>query len=171
MVINKNTKKQRVVFSINKLEEEREIIDNTNKKMKWFKKNGYDFTLPDKPLISVYNNKDYQKKTKEIRDKWEKQESKFFFVLESFFGKKFKKKIIVHISKYGVGGGYNLPNNVYINIDLRYDPIETIKHEIIHLIIENFIEKNKIKHWEKEKIVELLEGILDIYSNKTYVSR
>lgn len=94
----------------------------------------------------------------------------FFFVLESFFGKKFKKKIIVHISKYGVGGGYNLPNNVYINMDLRYDPIETIRHEIIHLIIENFIEKNKIKHWEKEKIVELLEGILNTYPNKIYVS-
>ncbi len=162
MIINKNKKKQRIVFSINKLEEEKKIVNSTNKKIKWFKSNGYDFTLPNRPLISIYNNGDYQKKTKEIRNKWIKQENKFFFVLESFFNKKFKKKIIVHISKYGVGGGYNLPNHVYINIDLPYDPMKTIKHEIIHIIVETFIEKNKIKHLEKERIVESLGKILKI---------
>lgn len=79
MIINKNKKKQRTIFSINKLEEEKKIVNSTNKKIKWFKSNGYDFTLPNKPLISIYNNGDYQKKTKEIRNKWIKQENKFFF--------------------------------------------------------------------------------------------
>lgn len=160
MAINK--KKQRIVFSINKLEEEKKIVDATNKKIKWFKKNGYNFTLPNKPLASIYSEESYQKKMKEIRNKWIKQENDFFFVLESFFNKKFKKKIIVHISKYGVGGGYNLPNHVYINIDLPYNPVKTIKHEIIHIIVETFMEKNKIKHWEKERIVESLGKIFKI---------
>lgn len=33
---------------------------------------------------------------------------------------------------------------------------KTIVHEIVHLLIENQIQKHKIQHWEKERIVDLI---------------
>jgi len=146
----------KVQFAVNSLKEEKEIIKVTKEKIKWFKKNRYPFTLPNKPLEMIYNPKDYFKKIKEIERKWVKQEEEFFSALEDFFGKRFQKNIIVHASKYGVAGGYSLPNHVYINIDLVHDPVKTIQHEIVHLVVEPFVQKYKIDHRKKEKIVDAI---------------
>lgn len=148
--------KSQVKFVINSLEEEKEIVRLTKEKEKWFKKNKYRFTLPNKPLEAIYKKEDYLKKIKKIEQDWQKQERQFFSILEDFFGKKFKKKIIVHVSKYGVGGGYDLPNHVYINIELPYNIVKIMRHEILHLIIEPFVQKYKIDHREKEKIINCL---------------
>jgi len=41
-------------------------------------------------------------------------------------------------------------------IDYKGNIIKLIKHEIIHLLIENFINKNHISHKVKEKLVNSL---------------
>ena len=149
-------KNSQVKFVINTLKEEKKIIELTKRKAKWFKKNRYSFTLPNQSLQAIYKKEEYLPKIEKIESEWKKQENQFFSTLEDFFGQKIKKKFIVHIGKYGVGGGYNLQNHVYINIALSYDPIRIIQHEILHLRIEPFVQKYKIKHQKKEKIINCL---------------
>jgi len=149
-------KNSQVKFVINTLEEEKKIVGLTKRKAKWFKKNRYPLTLPNQSLQTIYKKEEYLPKIEKIQSKWEKQENQFFSILEDFFGQKIKEKFIVHIGRYGVGGGYNLQNHVYINIALSYDPIKIIQHEILHLTIEPFVQKYKIKHQKKEKIVNCL---------------
>jgi len=151
-----NKKNSQVKFVINTLKEEKNIIELTKRKAKWFKKNRYPFTLPNQSLQAIYKKEEYLSKIEKIESEWKKQENQFFSTLEDFFDQKIKKKFIVHIGKYGIGGGYNLQNHVYINIALFHDPIKIIQHEILHLMIEPFVKKYKIKHQKKEKIVNCL---------------
>lgn len=74
----------------------------------------------------------------------------------------------VYLTKYGVGGGYNLPNK--IGLDIKKDCgglIKTFLHEAIHLSIKEVIVKNKTKHFDKERIVYLLMQKLFPEINRT----
>lgn len=63
----------------------------------------------------------------------------------------------VYLTKYGVGGGYELPNKIGLDIKKNFgDLIKTLVHEIIHLSIEEEILKNKVEHFNKERVVVLL---------------
>ncbi len=61
----------------------------------------------------------------------------------------------VYLTNYGVGGSYNLPNIIILNINNKKG-FKTIIHEIIHLLIETWIQEYKVQHWEKERIVDLV---------------
>jgi hypothetical protein len=63
----------------------------------------------------------------------------------------------VYLTKYGVGGGYELPNKIGLDIKKDRDGlIKTLVHEIIHLSIEEEIARNKVGHFHKERVVDLL---------------
>ncbi len=70
--------------------------------------------------------------------------------------------IIVTLTRYGMGGGYSLPNSVVVNITQRTEinSLTTTLHEIIHLHlhIQHLIEKHRVTHWSKEALVNLLFG-------------
>ncbi len=148
----------RVRFVINSLSEEREMVRLTKKKDGWFKVNKYHFLVPNGPLEDVYQKEDYMKRTLVLERIWRKEEQKFFSILDDFFGRRIKR-VIVHITKYGVGGGYFLPNHVYLNCALPFDSMKTIKHEILHLVVESYIQKYKVSHSKKEKLVDCLMGL------------
>ena len=56
-----------------------------------------------------------------------------------------------------MGGSYNLPNTVIINLNNSFNigMLKTIIHEIIHLSIQKYIDEYKIGQWQKERIVDL----------------
>jgi len=69
------------------------------------------------------------------------------------------RHIKVKLSCHGTYGNYNPETRVvFINFNTltKRDPIQSIKHEIIHLIIESFVQQNKINHTNKEKLVDLI---------------
>lgn len=68
------------------------------------------------------------------------------------------EKIIVMLTRYGPGGSYWLPNRVVVKIyNDKRDILETIVHEIAHLIIEKpLINKYQIPHRDKEALVDYL---------------
>lgn len=68
------------------------------------------------------------------------------------------EKIFVILTRYGPGGSYWLPNRVVVKIyNDKRDILETIVHEIVHLIIEKpLINKHQIPHREKEALVDYL---------------
>ncbi|MBU1558045.1 hypothetical protein KKC45_03725, partial [Patescibacteria group bacterium] len=163
------------------LDYEKKRIKYTLDKADWFIKNGYSkwIKLPEgkkldeieineateKYLIDKvdeeYNKDDYAS-TKDIINK---QWFKFTPKLEKYFDETSLNKENVYniqLTKYGVGGSYNLPNNVILNFKNKSE-LSLFKipvHEIIHLSIQPFIDEYDVDHWIKERIVDsILEKI------------
>lgn len=67
--------------------------------------------------------------------------------------------ITIRLTQYGCSGFYwPQTNEIFINVNYKGDIIKLIKHEIIHLLIEDFINKNHISQKAKEKLVDALCG-------------
>lgn len=93
---------------------------------------------------------------------WYKVEDKFLKRAERIIKIKPQKKYFTRCTFYGVGGNYKPPTVITLKIISLFVSYRTVAHEIIHLLIEPFIEKYKIPHWYKERLVDLyLNKILD----------
>ena len=66
----------------------------------------------------------------------------------------YPETIQVCLTQYGVGGSYNLPNRIIVNVKYNIDHFFNLLHELTHLIIEQDIaQKYKLTHPEKEVLV------------------
>jgi hypothetical protein len=150
-------------------------VFNTLKKIDWYKSNNYNPKLPEflgllnlqnitkeqieNSILQEYHEDDYLEAKKYIEENFEK-----IIKDESFEQNILQTDLVlqneyeIFLTKYGVGGSYNLPNKIILNIKCFYSfgLIKTMTHEIIHLLIEQFIRENKIDHWTKERLVDLL---------------
>jgi hypothetical protein len=148
-------------------------IKYTLEKLQWYRDNKYNVSLPEKlvadsdivisedeikKLVDVeYNEDDYKTQEKFLLEKWQK------LVDESW--SEFSKTSLsplntykIYMTKYGVGGSYNLPDSIIINIKYTYNIglLRTAFHEMVHLLIQPWIVEYKVSHWQKERIVDLL---------------
>lgn len=147
-------------------------IFHTLRKLDWFNKNGYSINLPKgirptdrrfnqrhikEAVLEDYKMSEYEKIGKDIKNKWGKLTDKLTKGLATIDLKP-KSLYKVYLTKYGVGGSYNLPNIIIVNFSSKTtsEVLKTIIHEIIHLLIEPLIVKFKIDHWSKERIVDLI---------------
>lgn len=148
-----------------------EIIKFTLKKYSWFKKNEYNINLPepirakaeqgetitDEEILDAvrleFDDSEYVKQIEKITPKWNKIKDKFIKDLVSLGGPVIDE-YNVQFTKYGVAGSYGLPDYFVVNIDSG--SLMTIPHEMIHLNIEQWILDNKISHWVKERLVDLV---------------
>ncbi len=147
-------------------------IKDTLEKLNWFKEKGYRLRFPEGFSVENQNFKDEEYIKKCIledytKDNYEEQKAfankefdKINTALEKFFNAtkiQPQKVYEVYLTKYGVGGSYNLPNRIIINIQTCKEVrlLWTIVHEIVHLSIEDLIQKYNIDHWTKERIVDL----------------
>lgn len=104
-----------------------------------------------------YNQKDYEKTKDVVNKQWIKFSSR----LEKYFQEtslKPEEIYLIHLTKYGVGGSYKLPNEVIVNFQGKHGIgiSNTVIHEIVHLSIQPFINKYNIEHWKKERVVDLI---------------
>jgi hypothetical protein len=149
-----------------------ERIKNTISRLDWFKEKGYQLLFPEgfsvenkdfsddnikNSILEEYNEIDYKKVADIVNEQW----SKFSPFLEKYFLEtktKLENIYKVNLTKYGVGGSYNLPNTIIVNFQGKFGigVSKTIIHEIIHLSIQELIEKYKVGHWEKERVVDLI---------------
>lgn len=168
------SKEIKIVFNYSSDLEIRRII-YTIKKIDWYKNNGYTVDLPKKLeeleteelknltkekvrefVLKEYEEKEYLEKINKIKTKWSNISAGLLKKLKEL-GFKPEPSYNIILTKYGVGGSYNLPNEIIINFKNRGEKfIQTVIHEIIHLLIEPRIQKYKISHWEKERIVDLI---------------
>ena len=155
-----------IKYSI-KLEKQR--IKNTIKKLSWYEKLGYSPSFPkninskidnlEKIYTAIQNEyveENYKKAAIEINKNFLKIESTVYNKLQKICCKKIKRNFKLILTKYGVGGSYALPNKIIYNIGMKFSSVNTILHEITHLIIEPYIKKYKIQQNEKERIVDLI---------------
>ena len=157
------------------LEYEKERISYTLEKADWFVEKGYSksITLPASKKLNEletstskdylfdlledeYVSDDYEKIKNNLAEQW----SSFVLTLEKYFKEtslKPEDTYVVCLTKYGVGGSYNVPNTVILNFQNRTGLalFRTVVHEIIHLSMQHYIELYNVNHWIKERIVDL----------------
>lgn len=149
-------------------------IRRTIDKYSWFIENGYKPRLPqaikdrlengddisDDEIKSAtegeYQNEMYQAKANEIRGAWE-IESGYFLEKLKTLGRPMVEQYTVFLTKYGTGGSYGYPNLVQLNLNNTSNRgvLYVTFHEMVHLTIQDLIEKYKIPHWTKERLVDL----------------
>ncbi|MDZ7611930.1 MAG: hypothetical protein U5L10_04160 [Candidatus Moranbacteria bacterium] len=137
----------------------------------WYKENGYEAILPvgisressDEEIKKAVEKEfsENEKNFEEIQREVQKLLSKHSLKLDSFFSAfeyETPKSIQLFFTAYGSGGGYDLPDKVFVLMsDSIQDIFETIIHETVHLIIEKpLITKYNIPHWQKEMLVDIL---------------
>ncbi len=148
----------KAIIRVNKIEEEEMRVKNTLMKLDWYKEKDYFFVLPKSSVREEYDTTNYR--LDKITVEWRKVEKAISKKLSKVLRNKLQKEYIVCLTRYGVGGSYYLPNMIILNVSDEYlgrrDPVETIEHEIIHLSIEPLIQKYKVGHWQKERIVDLI---------------
>lgn len=155
------------------VEFEVERISETLRQLDWFKNKGYNVSLPSSlsvlnpvdisgekiknSVIEEYVENDYEIQKNYLLLNWNNIAAQ---LSEGFSNIAFAPldHYNIFLSKYGVGGSYHYPDEIIINIKFKYEKglLRTTAHEIIHLIIQPLIEKYKINHWSKERIVDLL---------------
>jgi hypothetical protein len=150
------------------------VVD-TVKRIDWYVENGYNLrSLSFPKILDIEKIKDYSVKEieesvlSEYNEDLYKDNKKFlidnsdkiFQEIESAFSKSgllYKDEYNIYLTKYGIGGSYNLPNIVIINLNNSFNisMLRTIIHEIVHLAIEEDVTRYKIDQKQKERIVDL----------------
>jgi len=105
-----------------------------------------------------YDDKRFEEIAVRIQSQWEMLVETWPSTVLEELGIEFQQSYVVRLTQYGVGGSYDLPNIITINILTRdIDNISAIiMHEMVHLAIELLIRKYNISHWQKERLVDLV---------------
>lgn len=140
---------------------------DTLARLDWFRSQKYLLNLPKHiteesteqqimdQVKKEYDEKKYKALAQKILQDFSKFEKQFSQKIKDIFKEDAPNKFIVYLTNYGVGGSYNLPNIIVLNIN-NLNGVKTIFHEIIHILIEPSAQKHNINHWEKERIVDLV---------------
>lgn len=155
------------------VEFEVERISETLKQLNWFKNKGYNVLLPSslptsnsidiskekikESVIAEYIENDYETQKNYLLLNWNNIATQLSEGLSKIALMPLNQYKIL-LSKYGTAGSYHYPDQIILNIKFKYEKglLRTTAHEIIHLTIHLLIEKYKINHWGKERIVDLL---------------
>ncbi len=151
----------RVKFIVNNIRREKEIVNMVQENLDFLKKNKIRFTWPEKRVEDEYNKKIYEDYKKWLGKEWRKKENKFVEKLLHLFNRPKNTKFNVEVSNYGPLGFYNTRNNtITINLNTHLDVVDTIKHEMIHIMIESFVRKYELSYTDKERVVNIVFNIL-----------
>ena len=152
------------------LDQEIERVRNTLKRLPWYKQQGYRVGLPQNVseqsspeeiangISSEYSEAEYEDFTQWIKEQWP-QIPAGFEELKKIPSFHLRNAYTVFLTKYGSGGSYDAQSGkVIVNIETRGKEkmIGTIIHEIIHTGIEHLIVSYGVKHWYKERLVDLI---------------
>lgn len=99
------------------------------------------------------STKIYRKVEQEILDNWQKVSEKIEKV-STETNLNFPSELQIQLTCYGMGGSYWLPRKIILMATRLY-PLATIVHELIHLTIEDWIQKYQVGQAQKERIVDL----------------
>ncbi len=141
---------------------EQERVEYTRSKLDFYTQNGYPVHLPQTTIEAEWSVDIYEQAIATISTIIDSYSHTFHAgALAAHLT--LSDEYNIQLTRYGVGGSYNQPNTVIINILKKSGEtkgpqslIESIFHEITHLIIEMQIQKYNISHWDKEIIVNLL---------------
>ena len=109
-------------------------------------------------VAAEFSSEKYLVAAEHINTKWPDL-SAILIELQEIPSFKLLDKYKIILTRYGSGGSYNsVAGEVILNIERRPPDqlMGTIAHEIVHIGIQDFINKYEIKHWFKERLVDLI---------------
>ncbi len=155
------------------LEFEISYVQNLVKKFVWYLEQGYPSELILLPqgvtqhsteeevtqaLQVEYDAADYAACAASLQEEWRD--------ISGGFEKMCKEPVFrlgdeysVVLTKYGTGGNYNVTMSrvtIRINAQSSKKMAATVVHEIIHMTIQYLIDQYRVRHWRKERLVDLL---------------
>lgn len=154
-------------------ESEEWYVRNTLKKIPWYVETGYpleSIKLPsgvtkdsnDEEMVRAVNSEyaetDYAECAARLQEEWETL-SKGFEKMRIEPSFHISDTYDVVLTKYGTGGNYNSSISrvlVRINTKSQGGTAGIIVHEIIHMTIQYLIDQYNVRHWYKERLVDLL---------------
>lgn len=151
-----------VIFS-HKNSQESEYINQLLKERGWFESEKFDVFFPkNKDSIkkaAIDKNKLFNKKIIWLRKEWKKIEKDYFNTVKEFQHKKLSPYYKCHVSHFGPEGKYTRPHMLFIRLRTARDKkrvIETIGHELLHLVFADFFESKKLGYAEREGMIDAL---------------
>src|ERR1035437_8875570 len=147
-------------------------VKNTLSDLEWLNKNKYRYSLPifdvepdrasekniQDSVKKEYSDVEFKIAEKAVSLSWEKRRPNVEKIQDNIIGVNKLDQVKIIFTKYGTGGSYRVPGTIVTNLKDKIPEylIKTVIHESIHLMIENLIAKNKVAHWYKERIVDLI---------------
>jgi hypothetical protein len=151
-LIFKHTEKKETGY-LNQLFEEKE----------WFESNNFPvFLPPDKNNIEKAILKEktiLNKKIPQLKKDWGKIEKEYFKIIKKLKHRKLLKKYICHISCFGPEGKYCPPNLLFVRLRTKQDEnrsLETIGHELLHLIFRDYFQSRNLDYAGCESMVDAI---------------
>lgn len=148
-------------------------VSNAIKRLPWYAERGYNMASVKIPaglsesstqeeitaaVLLEYSETEYEAFKVFIEEKW-KEFSKNFEKLKDVPSLNLRDKYTLVLTKYGMGGSYDTEKGeAIVNLSRREKEktIGVIFHEIVHMTVEHLIQKYQIKHWHKERLVDLM---------------
>lgn len=142
---------------------ETEYLNQLFKEKEWFESNNFlVFLPPDKNNTEKAILKEkiiLNKKIPLLKKDWGKIEKDYFKIIEKFNYRKLLKKYICHISCFGPEGKYCPPNLIFVRLRTKQDEnqsLETIGHELLHLIFRDYFKSRNLDYAEREGMIDAI---------------
>jgi len=151
-----------VIFS-HKKKVEKEYLNQLLEEKEWFKSENFDvFLQKNKDSIEKELRMKHDLLSKKIiflRKEWRKIEKEYFKAVKKFRHKKIHPIYECHVSRFGPEGKYTRPNFLFVRLRTNRDKqrvMETIGHELLHLLFADIFESKKLTYAEREGMVDVL---------------
>jgi hypothetical protein len=148
-------------------------IQNTLKRLPWYRENGYtnlNLNLPQgveenssfediqKAVDLEYSDSKYNEYKEFIEAEWPTDE-RHLEEMKQIPSFQFRNTYEILLTQYGTGGSYESgTGKVIVNIKTRRKDqlMGTLLHEIVHISIEPLIKAHDVSQWRKERLVDLI---------------
>lgn len=151
-----------MVFSHTKTQE-KEYFKRLLKEKEWFEREQFSVFLPknitDIKQGIVRKDELLKQKIAQLQKAWRNIETDYFDTTEQLRHKKLLPKYTCHISRFGPEGSYCRPNRLFVRLRTKRDErraIETIGHELLHLLFADFFEAERLNYFEREGMIDAL---------------
>lgn len=151
-----------IIFQSNSIEREKNVVEMTRRQLDLIKMNRIRITWPASTVEEEYRRADYDDFCSQLEKRWAREAPHFLERLLAFFHEPLTKTFTVHISNYGPLGFYHAGDAaVTVNRQTHLDPVRTIKHELIHIMLEPYVREYQVDQARKEAIAESILGLLE----------
>lgn len=143
--------------------QEKIYLDQLFEEKGWFMSENFDVFVPknrdsiEEEMPSKGNL--LSKNISWLRSEWKKKEKDYFGIIKKFHHAKLLSRYKCHVSRFGPEGKYMRPCMLFIRLRTKRDKtrvIETIGHELLHLVFSDFLEFKKLGYPEREGMIDAL---------------
>lgn len=149
-----------VFFSHTKVQE-KEYLNQLLEEKKWFELENFSVFLPKNKdeIEDTIKKKSFEKRIIWLEKEWGEIEKDYFQIVKKFKHIKLLLKYKCHVSYFGPEGKYCRPNLLFVRLRTKNDKkraLETIGHELLHLLFSDFFGSKKLNYPEREGMIDAL---------------